>query len=167
MSRPTTKAALLHLSDASFNKLLMFIAELDEQQQQQEFPPKYMNRNIRDILGHLHHWQLLFLDWYSVGMQGEKPVMPAAGYTWRTTPQLNSAIQKQYQKIDLSEIILRFEESHRHLHCLIEKHSETELFEKSFYPWTGTTSLAAFLISATSSHYHWALQLIKKARKAN
>ncbi|MEM7107806.1 MAG: ClbS/DfsB family four-helix bundle protein [Bacteroidota bacterium] len=48
---------------------------------------------------------------------------------------------------------------------MIEEHSEEELFEKKRYKWTGTTSLAAYLISATSSHYDWALKLMKKCFK--
>ncbi|HOP45228.1 MAG TPA: ClbS/DfsB family four-helix bundle protein, partial [Flavobacteriales bacterium] len=37
-----------------------------------------------------------------------------------------------------------------------------ELFEKKRYRWTGSTSLGAYLVSATSSHYDWALKLIQK-----
>lgn len=49
---------------------------------------------------------------------------------------------------------------------LIETHSDEELFEKKKYQWTGTTSLGAYLISATSSHYDWAYKLIRKAAKS-
>jgi hypothetical protein len=49
--------------------------------------------------------------------------------------------------------------------ALIEKHTDDELFTKKKYPWTGTTSLGAFLISATSSHYDWGLKTIKPLRK--
>ncbi len=48
---------------------------------------------------------------------------------------------------------------------LIEKHSDVELFEKKRYKWTGTTSLGAYLISSTSSHYDWAIKLIKRSMK--
>jgi hypothetical protein len=48
---------------------------------------------------------------------------------------------------------------------LICQHSDQELFEKKKYAWTGTTSLGAYLISATSSHYDWATKLIKRAKK--
>ncbi|MEL6140134.1 MAG: ClbS/DfsB family four-helix bundle protein, partial [Bacteroidota bacterium] len=33
------------------------------------------------------------------------------------------------------------------------------------YAWTGTTSLGAYLISSTSSHYDWAYKLIKRCKK--
>ena len=49
---------------------------------------------------------------------------------------------------------------------LIHQHSYDELFEKKKYKWTGTTSLASYLISATSSHYDWAIKKLKKYKKA-
>jgi hypothetical protein len=45
---------------------------------------------------------------------------------------------------------------------MIEKHTDEELFEKKKYPWTGSTSLGAYFISATCSHYLWAYDLIRK-----
>ena len=48
---------------------------------------------------------------------------------------------------------------------LIEKHTDDELFTKKKYEWTGTTSLGAYLISATSSHYDWGLKTVKPLKK--
>ena len=39
--------------------------------------------------------------------------------------------------------------------------------EKKKYKWTGSTSLGAYLVSATSSHYDWAYKLIKKCLKTS
>ena len=57
------------------------------------------------------------------------------------------------------------DDSYTEVQAIIKKHSEKDLFAKKKFNWTGTTSLAAYLISATSSHYDWALKLIKKAKK--
>jgi hypothetical protein len=48
---------------------------------------------------------------------------------------------------------------------LIQKHSDEELFTKKRYAWTGTTSLGAYMISATSSHYDWALKTMRPLKK--
>ncbi|MDR1033746.1 MAG: ClbS/DfsB family four-helix bundle protein [Bifidobacteriaceae bacterium] len=48
---------------------------------------------------------------------------------------------------------------------IIQKHTDDELFTKKHYKWTGTTSLAAYLISATSSHYDWGWKCVRKAGK--
>jgi hypothetical protein len=165
MARPKSKAELLHLSSENYIKLNDFIDGMEPIEQHKEFPSGTMNRNIRDVLAHLHRWHLMMLEWYKVGMSGLKPAMPAEGYTWKTTPELNRNIWEFYRNIPLEEVKKLFCESAQQIQQLIEKHTDEELFEKKRYKWTGSTSLGAYLISATSSHYDWALKLIKKAKK--
>ncbi|WP_375583237.1 ClbS/DfsB family four-helix bundle protein [Cyclobacterium xiamenense] len=165
MARPTSKTELLDLSRRNFELLMDFIGSLTEKEQHSDFPKGTMNRNIRDVLMHLHHWHLLMIDWYTIGMNGEKPDIPAKGYTWKTLPELNSWIRERYKDTSLEQARKQFKSSYQDLRSLIEKLSEEELFEKKRYKWTGTTSLGAYLISATSSHYDWAIKLIKKAKK--
>ncbi|HKK39616.1 MAG TPA: ClbS/DfsB family four-helix bundle protein [Cryomorphaceae bacterium] len=165
MPRPKTKIELLRLAEENHQKLLEFIDQLSEEHREADFPSGTMNRNIRDVLAHLHHWHLMMLDWYRVGMSGKKPEIPARGYTWKTTPQLNRKIWEDHLNMPLNAARESFEKTHREVMNLVEKHSDEELFEKKRYKWTGTTSLGAYLISATSSHYDWALKLIKKAEK--
>lgn len=130
-----------------------------------EFPKGRLNRNIRDVLTHLHHWHILLLGWYKVGMKGGKPDMPAKGYTWKTLPDLNQIIWEDYQDTDVQKAKVLLKGSYKKVQALIDKHSEKELFEKKKYKWTGSTSLAAYLISNTSSHYDWAIKRIKKSMK--
>lgn len=160
MARPKSKKELLDLGENNFNMLKDYIDKMPNQQK--ELPPGYLNRNVRDVLAHLHHWHIMMLDWYKVGMAGKQPVMPAEGYTWRTVPKLNIEIWKQYTSISLSEIRDLLELSYIKLRSVIAQHSDEDLFTKKKYKWTGSTSLGAYLISATSSHYDWALKLIKK-----
>lgn len=165
MPRPTNKTELLELSEKNFQSLLNFIDNLTAEEQNKEFPKGTMNRNISDVLMHLHHWHQMMEEWYSVGMKGEKPDIPAKGYTWKTTPELNQCIWERYSNTPLEEAKQNFKSSYLSMRKIIEKHSNAELFEKKKYKWTGTSSLGAYLISATSSHYDWALKLIKKAKK--
>ena len=81
MPRPKSKPELLELSQKNFDKLNSYVDSFSPEEQQAEFPEGTMNRNIRDVLAHLHHWHLMVLDWYQVGMQGDKPDIPAKGYT--------------------------------------------------------------------------------------
>ena len=46
---------------------------------------------------------------------------------------------------------------------LIDSFSDQELFRKAYFSRTGTTSLGSYCISATSSHYDWAMKKLKKA----
>ncbi len=163
MARPKNKEELIFLSQKNFQKLFDFIDSLSEEQQLSEFTSNTLNRNISDVLFHVHEWHLMFLNWYSVGMKGQKPHMPLKGYTWKTVPDLNKKIWKQNREKKLNEGKTAIKKSYNSLQDLIKKHSNDELFEKKKYHWTGSTSLGAYLISATSSHYHWALTLVKKS----
>lgn len=163
MAVPKTKIELLQQSQDNYKKLIDLIASLTQEQQQSEFPEGTLNRNIRDVLAHLHHWHLMMLGWYKVGMKGDKPDMPAKGYTWRTTPDLNRAIWEKYKNAELGKITTAFKKSHFQVQEIIQRHSNKELFEKKRYKWTGSSSLGTYFRANTSSHYNWAYKLIKKA----
>lgn len=165
MPKPKSKQELLDRSHQNVQQLLDYISQLSEERQRQDFPPGTLNRNIRDVLAHVHHWHLMMLDWYEVGMEGKKPDMPAHGYTWRDTSKLNQKIWERYQGVSLTQIRAEFARSYQAVQALILKHNDEELFEKKRYHWTGSTSLGAYLISSSASHYDWAYKLIKKANK--
>lgn len=165
MSKPQTKQQLSDLSHQNYEKLTSLVNSYPEDKRESEFPDQYLNRNIRDVLAHLHHWHLLICKWYAVGMSGKKPDMPEKGYTWKTTPELNITINKQYSNTPYEEVVALLKDSFESVQNIINKHTNEELFEKKKYKWTGSTSLGAYLISATSSHYDWAYKLIKKCMK--
>jgi hypothetical protein len=165
MPQPKNKEELLVQSKVNFNKLFESIDSLPENEQLEDFPKGSLNRNIRDLLAHLHHWHLMMLDWHSIGMSGEKLAMPELGYTWKDLPALNKRINDQYKTVSLVEAKTLVNQSYNDVRQLIKAHSNEELFEKKRYHWTGTTSVAAYLISATSSHYDTVLKLLKKFRK--
>lgn len=165
MARPKNKQELLKLSNENYTKLLDFVQNLSAEDLEKEFPEGYLNRNVRDVLAHLHEWHLMMIGWYEAGMRGEKPNIPAKGYTWKTTPDLNRKIWKQYRETERKEVMYMLNTSFQDIQSLIEAHTDEELFEKKRYHWTGSTSLGAYLISASSSHYDWALKLIKKCLK--
>lgn len=164
MSRPKSKTELIELSKRNFERLSHFCDALSPEEQEMDFPEGTLNRNIRDVIAHLNHWNLLFLNWYEIGMAGGSPDMPASGYTWRTIPELNRVIRKMYSNEKLIDVRKSLKKSFGQLQEIISKHSDQELFEKMKYKWTGTTSLGSYLISVSSSHYDWAYKLIKKAK---
>ncbi|MDO4782108.1 MAG: ClbS/DfsB family four-helix bundle protein [Capnocytophaga felis] len=167
MPRPQSKEELLFLAEENYQKLCKFIQKLPENQRTTEFPNGTMNRNIRDVIGHLYHWHQLFLNWYVVGMKGDKPKIPKEGYTFADTPRLNKDIWEECQGVSLEKAIEFFEKSHQEVFKIIKNHTDEQLFTKKYYRWTGITSLGTYLISATSSHYDWGLKLIQKCIKKN
>ena len=165
MARPKSKSELVGQAKATYEELIQFVESLPPNEQRKNFPKGTLNRNIKDVLAHLHAWHLMFLDWYTVGMTGQKPDMPAKGFTWKTLPDLNREIQNRYAQVSLDNAKTLFRQSFKTIIKIIEMHTDEELFTKKKYHWTGSTSLGSYLISATSSHYDWGFRLIKKAKK--
>ncbi|MEM6766188.1 MAG: ClbS/DfsB family four-helix bundle protein [Bacteroidota bacterium] len=167
MPRPKSKEGLLIAKRENYQKLMVLVDSYSPKEQEKDFPPGTLNRNIRDVFGHLYHWQILFVGWYTTGMKGENPNIPAKGYNWRETPDLNILIQQTYAGIPLSEMRPTLHTSHLNISAIINAHSQEELFTRKYFNWTGSNSLAAYITGATSSHYAWAHKLIKKCKKPN
>lgn len=163
MPRPTNKAELLSAAATGYAKLTQLIADLDPTQRDAQFGFDDRDHCVRDVIAHLVAWHQLMLTWYADGMAERKPVIPAPGYTWKTTPELNAVIWAEAQTIDLDQALAQFADSHTQVVALINQHSDEELFTKKHYRWTGTTSLGAYLVSSTSSHYDWAMVKLRKA----
>ena len=166
MPRPKNKSQLVEQSERRFQELIGFLNTLPDETINAEFNPGTLNRNVRDVIAHLHHWHLMMISWYDEGMNGKQPKMPASGYTWRTVPLLNKAINMKYKDRTYKDVKTTFENSYHDISSIIANHNDEELFTKKNYKWTGSTSLAAYLISSTSSHYDWAIKLIKKSLKS-
>jgi len=164
MPRPKTKSELLEFSESNYQNLLELINPIPLEVLSQAGACEHWS--CKDILAHLHAWHKLYLTWYEEGMAGGKPEMPASGYTWKTTPELNEKIFEQYKDMELDMILDLLEGTHQEVMAIINNHTDAELFTKKLYDWTGSTSLGSYTISATSSHYDWAIKHIKKFLKS-
>ena len=75
-----------------------------------------------------------------------------------------NAVNAQPRELDsisgteLEAIRENLADSHTAAVTLIGKFTNEELFTKAHFPWTGTTSLDSYCVSATSSHYEWAIK---------
>ncbi len=160
MARPKTKPELLESARNQFQLLLQEVEKVPDNLLAENGVCE--NWSVKDILAHLHAWHMLFLTWYQLGMSGEKPAMPAPGYNWKQTPELNQAIYEEYRGEAFDAIRISLLESHQEVLAVIEKHSDQELFTKKLFKWTGSTSMGSYLVSAASSHYTWAYDLIRR-----
>ncbi len=165
MPRPTTKDELLVAAAAGYGRVVGFVDALPAEQRTAEFAFDDRDRNVRDVIAHLVAWHRMMRRWYDEGMAGGKPAIPEEGYTWRTLPALNLVIWTEAQEVELAEALSALRQTHQDMTGLVEAHTDTELFTKKRYRWTGTTSLGAYLVSATSSHYDWAMAKFRKAAK--
>jgi len=160
MARPLNKLQLLDFAQREYQLLIDLISTQSDSQR--DIKPIFENRTTKDIVAHLYAWQLLELNWYKEGMKGQKPVIPAPGYSFKDTPALNEKLYQDYKDIKWDTLLKKFTELHNQLLTIINKHTEEELFTKKKYIWTGTTNMAVYFRSALSSHYVWARNLIRK-----
>jgi hypothetical protein len=162
MARPTTKEQLKQSGEEGFKKLFALIHSMTEEEQEKTFSFEDRDKNIRDILVHLYEWHQLLLNWVNANRSGNKTNFLPEPYNWKTYPQMNIVFWEKHQKTPLKRAITLVEKSHSDAMKLIDLFSNEELFTNKYFSWTGTTSLGAYYVSATSSHYDWAMKKIKK-----
>lgn len=166
MARATTKEELILNSETNFNKLFTLIDSMSKEEQETEFVFEDRDRNIRDVLVHLYEWHQLLLNWIRLNQSGQKAPFLPEPYNWKTYPKMNVEFWKKHQKTSLAEAVKLLKKSHADTMQLLEPFSDEELFTKKYFPWTGTTSLGSYCVSATASHYDWAIKKIKTHKKS-
>lgn len=174
MPRATTKAELLTSANEQWEKMWALIGSMDNAKQNAPFVFDASagkeahwgrDKNLRDVLIHLYEWHQLLLNWVEANQNGDdKPFLPEP-YNWKTYGDMNVEFWKKHQSTPYEDSKAMLQGSHAGVMALIERFSDGELFEKKYFPWTGTTNLGSYCISATSSHYDWAIKKIKRQIK--
>jgi len=123
--------------------------------------------SVKDILAHLVEWQQMNLDWYAAGLRGEKPAIPAPGYTLRELPRFNEMIRRKHQRRSLKAVVQDYHSYHQRVVTLIEALPDTDLVTLGRFPWTGPSwTLSDYLRAATAAHSLWARRRIRRWRRA-
>jgi len=175
MPRPTSKKDLLSLATSNFEKMNMLISEMGEKElkipfdfsrdeKRQEAHWK-RDKNLRDVLIHLYEWHQLVINWVSKNRSGvDVPFFPSP-YNWKTYGELNVEFWKKHQSTSLEEATSLLNSSHKEILSLIETFDDDELFSHNVYTWVGGSTLGGYFVSATSSHYDWAIKKLKAHKK--
>jgi hypothetical protein len=99
-------------------------------------------------------------------LDGTLPQLPAPGYKWSQTPELNEAIYQKHHARSLDAVRKGFEKSHAEIVSVIRELQNDALFGRNVFKWTGKNTLGAYFVSATSSHYLWARTEIRNGLRA-
>lgn len=165
VARPTTKAELVAAAITEFDRLWLAVESVPVGDRERAGACEAWS--VKDLLCHLHAWHEMTLGWEQVGSTGGTPSIPAKGYTFADTPALNEAIYQRTRNDAWDDVVERLMASHGAMLAVIETYSDEDLFTKGRFAWTRSTSVGAYLTSATSSHYAWASKLIRAwAKKA-
>ncbi|MGI5064532.1 ClbS/DfsB family four-helix bundle protein [Treponema putidum] len=165
MPRPATKEDLIFASNEQFTKLCSLIDEMTDEEKSADILPNERDKNLRDVLTHLYEWHCFLLNWIKVNTQGKPASFLPESYNWKTYPKMNNEFWKKHQSTPYSDAEKMFKKTHKEVTKLLDTFSNDELFSKKHFGWTGTTTLGSYCVSATSSHYDWAIKDIKRALK--
>lgn len=174
MPRPTTKPDLIMAASEQFEKMWRMIDSMtnDEQGAAFAFGAEMgkeahwgRDKNLRDVLVHLYEWHQLLLNWVAANQNGEaKPFLPEP-YNWKSYGDMNVGFWEKHQQTAYDKAKEMLKASHSNAMKLIDGFSNDEMFSKGAFSWTGSSSLGAYCVSATASHYDWAMKKIKAHRK--
>jgi len=162
MARPTTKQDLIVAANDQFTKLWNLINSMPEEKQNATFSFEDRDKNLRDVLVHLYEWHQLLLNWARSNQAGKAVNFLPEPYNWKTYPAMNVKFWEKHQRTSLKDVEELVKNSHWGVMDLINSFSDEHLFTKKYFPWTGTTNLRSYCISATSTHYDWAMKKFKK-----
>ena len=175
MARPQTKEGLLIAAKENFEKLNTLISKMSDKELTTPFDFSKdekkkeahwkRDKNLRDVLIHLYEWHQLILNWVESNQKGEeKPFLPEP-YNWRTYGDMNVEFWKKHQNTSLEDATKALQKSHKEILKLAENFTNEELFSKKVYKWVGGSTLGSYFVSATSSHYDWAMKKLKAHQK--
>ena len=146
MGRPTTKADLLAAATHEFDRLWAAVESVPLERR--ELPGACEEWSVKDLLAHLHAWHEMTLEWEKAGSAGEQPTIPADGYSFAETPALNEAIWQRTKDDKWDVISARLGATHSRLMAVIDSYDNDDLFTKRRYPWTRSTSVGSYMVSA-------------------
>ncbi|GAA1949449.1 ClbS/DfsB family four-helix bundle protein [Microbacterium deminutum] len=155
-----THTGLLERNDDEFASLLDLIGSIPAERLDEEFAGSSRDRNVRDVVAHVHAWHILLERWYSDGMTGGSPAIPAEGYAWRQLAQLNEDLRLQWQDTSLAELMPLLRASHESLQAMVALHDDRELDDPEAFAWTRGSALGEYALECGASHYAWARETI-------
>lgn len=162
MPRPKSRLELLDVGAATHDKLLALVGSFTPEERDATFAFEDRDRNVRDVLVHLHEWHLLLLTWVESNMAGKDAKFLPQGYTWASFAGLNIELRDKHADTSVDAAEALYTSSWARVRAMIESFSDEELFTKQYFAWTGTTSVGAYCVSATSSHDEWAMKKLRK-----
>ena len=174
MANPTTKQDLLATISDGYAKLCEQIAKMSDEEKAKPFdfaadPKKcgvrwQYDRCLRDLLIHLHEWQVLMSAFVNNIREGHPRDYLPDEYR-RNYHEMDKMLVEKHQDTPLEEAKRLLSLTQEEMLRLTESFTEEELFTKGYYKNTYTTTMAAYFVSVTTSPYSQAVKLLKTHQK--
>lgn len=174
MANPKNKQELLASITDGYAKLCEQIAKMSDEEKSMPFdfaadPKKcgvrwQYDRCLRDLLIHLHEWQVLMREFVQNIREGHPKDYLPDEYR-RHYHEMDKMLVEKHQKTPLEEATSLLQQTQDEMLSLADSFSEEELFTKGYYKNTYTTTMAAYFVSVTTSPYGQAVKLLKTHQK--
>ena len=174
MAKPTTKQELLAAMQDGYAKLKEQMAKMSQEEVSAPFdfaadPKKcgvrwQYDRCLRDLLIHLHEWQVLMRVFVQNILDGHQRDYLPDEYR-KNYHEMDKMLVEKHQKTPLEEACHLLDGTHDEILRLAESFTEEELYGKGVFKCTYTTTVAAYFESVTTSPYSQAVKLLKKHLK--
>ena len=175
MANPKNKQELLASITDGYAKLCDQIAKMSDEEKVAPFdfiadPKKcgvrwQYDRCLRDLLIHLHEWQVLMREFVQNIRDGHPRDYLPDEYR-RNYHEMDKMLVEKHQTTPLDEADRLLRHSQEEMLSLADGFTEEELFTKGFYKNTYTTTMAAYFVSVTTSPYGQAVKLLKTHQKS-
>lgn len=174
MANPKDKQELLASIDDGYAKLCDQIAKLGDDVRGKSFdfaadPKKcgvrwQYDRCLRDLLIHLHEWQVLMRLFVQNIREGHPRDYLPDEYR-RNYHEMDKMLVEKHQSTSLDEAQRLLQQTHEEMLALADSFTDEELFTKGYYKNTYTTTMAAYFVSVTSGPYGQAVKILKTHMK--
>lgn len=98
-----------------------------------------VDRTPAQMIAYQLGWLNLILDWEHKEQNGITVVTPHPDYKWNNLGGLYSDFYKQYEHLSLEELCSKFQKLEDQIIQLVEKLTDTELFEPGGRKWASST----------------------------
>ena len=173
MAYPTTKQELLSAITDGYAQLNEQIAKMSEAELNAPFTlvsdPKKCgvrwqnDRCLRDLLVHLHEWQVLMRIFVQNIREGHPKDYLPDEYR-KCYHEMDKMIVEKHQSTTLAEARKLLQQTHDEMFRLAESFSEEDLFTKGFFKNTYTTNMSAYFLSVVP--YGQAVKILKMHQKS-
>ncbi|POP41725.1 hypothetical protein CHU32_25465 [Superficieibacter electus] len=154
MAVPESKAALLLEMEKSWQLLRKKLARIPAEHAFIETLDGHASgtrMSAANLVSYLLGWGEQVLTWHQQEEAGEEIIFPAAGYKWNELGKLAQAYYAKYAAItSWSELCARLDENHRQLLSLVQRYSDSELYQ---CPWYGKWTRGRMIQFNTVSPY--------------
>jgi len=174
MANPKNKEELMASVIDGYAKLCDQIAKMSDEEKLAPFdfaadPKKcgvrwQYDRCLRDLLIHLHEWQVLMREFVNNIREGHPRDYLPDEYR-RNYHEMDKMLVEKHQGTPLEDADRLLHETQEEMLSLADSFTEEELFTKGFYKNTYTTTMAAYFVSVTTSPYGQAVKLLKAHQK--